>query len=196
MSGKKMYAEDYDSEILGKLKERSFDELTGFRSRMKSLEEHVLSGGTSGGIPAPGYPRIRTVARMGGHYDVMAEDPITRRSKRVARFDYDARGRRVRTLVAWKPGDPRSVAAVFGIPFVSAFGDLPEKKPQDLADRETVEKVRHRVGLDAMVQRAREEAELEEDRKAFERSQKLRPWQVTEADRKRAERFRKRRWGK
>lgn len=189
---KEVYAEDLPDDILAGMRRNAFVEDTRFRSQMKDLEEHVLTGTMPEKGPAAGR-QAKVVQRMGGRYDVMVEDPITRRSRTVASFKYDALGRRVRTDVAWTPGDPQSVAAVFGIPFVSAFGDLPRSKPQYVADDDAVEEARRKVRLSARVRRAEEQEEAKLDQEAHFRVGNKKQHQVSPSDWTRAQRHRQRR---
>lgn len=122
----------------------SFDEEARFRKRMKSIEELVTSGDVASLTgKSVGGQRVRVVHRMGDRFDVQVADPFTKKARTVVSHQYDLLGNRRSTDVAWTPGDPRSVAAVFGIPFVSAFGDPPRQRAQSDIDREDVERAEH-----------------------------------------------------
>lgn len=193
MSRRVAYAEDYDPVVLGEMKKNSFDEETAFRTQMKGLEEYA----TSGAVTKPGANiagmRVKLAHRMGDRFDVMVQDPFTRQARTVVSHQYDLTGRRVRTDVAWTPGDPRSVAAAFGVPFVSAFGDLPDSKPPEAVVKDEVRKTRQNVIRRAMVRRAEEETEMELERQAFLRVRGKTRGQVAPSDWDRSERYKKRR---
>lgn len=120
---------------------KSFDEEAAFRERMKAIEEYA----TSGAVTTPGAKiagqRVSVAHRMGDRFDVRVQDPFTKKARTVVSHQYDLRGNRVSTDVAWTPGSPESVSAVFGVPFVSAFGapSKPDREAQEEADRKAQE---------------------------------------------------------
>lgn len=155
-----VYAEDYDPVVLDGMKKRAFAEEVAFRSRMKGLEEYALSGAVANpGASIAGMP-VFVAHRMGDQFDVRVRDPFTKQLRTVVSHKYDLLGRRTGTTVAWAPGDPRSVAAAFGIPFVSAFGDLPKNKPQEVSDKEDIERASHDVQHRAAVAEAKAKARM------------------------------------
>ena len=193
---KTVYVEDYPEEVLAEMQKNAYDEETSFRTQMKGLEEYA----TSGAVTKPGANiagmRVRVAHRMGDRFDVQVRDPFTKQMRTVVSHQYDLRGRRTGTDVAWTPGDPRSVAAVFGIPFVSAFGDLPPGKPQEVKDEEGVKRSRHDVFQKAAEQRAAEEAQMELERQAYLRVRGKKKHEVAPSDWTLYEAFKKRRGAK
>lgn len=193
---KSVYAEDYPEEVLAKMQKNAYDEDTSFRTQMKGIEEYA----TSGAVTKPGASiagmRVRVAHRMGDRFDVQVQDPFTKQMRTVVSHQYDLRGRRTGTEVAWTPGDPRSVAAVFGIPFVSAFGDLPQDKPQEVKDSERVERSRRSVFQKAAEQRAAEEAQMELEKQAYFRVRGKKQHQVTPSEWALSEAYKKRRGAK
>ena len=189
---KPVYAEAYPEEVLAKMQKNAYDEDTSFRTQMKGIEEYA----TSGAVTKPGASiagmRVRVAHRMGDRFDVQVQDPFTKQMRTVVSHQYDLRGRRTGTEVAWTPGDPRSVAAVFGIPFVSAFGDLPKAKPQEVEDSERVERARRSVFQKAAEKRAEEEAQMELEKRTYlgikgKKQRQVAPsvWALSEAYKKR-----------
>lgn len=138
------------------MRKQEFDEVSNFRMAMKGVEEHA----TSGMVTRPGAEiagrRVRIAHRMGDRFDVQVQDPFTKSMQTVVSHQYDLRGRRTGTQVAWKPGDPYSVAAVFGVPFVSAFGDTPKDPPEeeqeDAAVRRAVAEARRKYKITKAVE--------------------------------------------
>ena len=193
---KTVYAEDYPEEVLAKMQKNAYDEETSFRTQMKGLEEYA----TSGAVTKPGANiagmRARVAHRMGDRFDVQVRDPFTKQMRTVVSHQYDLRGRRTGTDVAWTPGDPRSVAAVFGIPFVSAFGDLPPTKPQEVKDEESVKRSRHDVFQKAAEKRAAEEAQMELEMQAYLRVKGKKRHEVAPSDWALYEAYMKRRGAK
>ena len=190
---KTVYAEDYPEEVLAEMQKNAYDEETSFRTQMKGLEEYA----TSGAVTKPGANiagmRVRVAHRMGDRFDVQVQDPFTKQMRTVVSHQYDLRGRRTGTEVAWAPGDPRSVAAVFGIPFVSAFGDLPPPKPQEVKDEESVARARHDVFQKAEERRAEEKAQMELEKQAYFRVRGKKQHQVTPSEWALSEAYKKRR---
>lgn len=193
---KPVYAEDYPEEVLAKMQKNAYDEDTSFRTQMKGIEEYA----TSGAVTKPGASiagmRVRVAHRMGDRFDVQVQDPFTKQMRTVVSHQYDLRGRRTGTEVAWTPGDQRSVAAVFGIPFVSAFGDLPPTKPQEVKDEESVTRARHDVFQKAAERRAEEKAQMELEKQAYFRVRGKKQHQVTPSEWALSEAYKKRRGAK
>lgn len=208
---KEVYAEDIPDDVYARMKKDSYDEEFAFRKQMKDVEEFATSGAVAIAPKriVPGDARrhsrtkvdpvtvagmrVKVAHRMGDRFDVQVQDPFTKQAKTVVSHQYDLRGRRVGTDVAWTPGDPHSIAAVFGIPFVSAFGDLPKAKPQSVVDEETIEKARREVRFDAQVKAARESEEMRLDYEAYLRSRGKSQHQVPPSIWLRSENYKKRR---
>lgn len=162
--GGEIYAEDIDPRMRQRWLDASFGEEADFRTRMKKIEEFALSGDVTRPHAKIAGRDVRVVHRIGDRYDVQVNDPFSRKAVTVVSHQYDSLGRRKATWTAWRRGDPQSVAKVFGIPFVSAFGDTPQRKPQDVADRERA---------DAVTENYRRQG-LEEQRKERLRTRALR----------------------
>lgn len=138
---------------------KSFEEEASFRERMKALEEYAVSGAVTKPRAEIAGQRVRVAHRMGNRFDVQVQDPFTKQMKTVVAHQYDLKGNRTATATAWTPGNPQSVAAVFGIPFVSAFGDPPKPRPQDESDNEAVAKARRDAFLALRVKDAKSAGE-------------------------------------
>lgn len=161
MARTEIYADQFDPKILENLRKAEFDEVSDFRRRMKATEEFA----TSGNVTRPGAEiagrRVRIAHRMGDRFDVQVRDPFTKQMQTVVSHQYDLRGRHVGIQVAWQPGDPNSVAAAFGIPFVSAFGDTPRNPSADEQERSAVERAVSKARTDYKIRKA---VELEQKR--------------------------------